>query len=94
MDPQTIYEMVVAGNSTMRDIFFRLNVYSIGQIPYRSITELEMAEGKRTTTSLTDDGEKAVCCRFIPRRGFMAADHQRPRRRGCGGVHAGRGSGE
>ena len=47
MDPQTIYEMVVAGNSTMRDLFFRLNVYSIGQSPYRSITELEMAEGRR-----------------------------------------------
>ncbi len=53
VDPQTIYEMVVAGNSTMRDLFFRLNVYPIGQSPYRSITELEMAEGKRTTTSLS-----------------------------------------
>ncbi len=53
VDPQTIYEMVVAGNSTMRDIFFRLNVYSIGQNPYRSITEIEMDESKRTTTSLT-----------------------------------------
>ncbi len=53
VDPQTIYEMVVAGNSTMRDIFFRLNVYSIGQSPYRSITEIEMDENKRTTTSVT-----------------------------------------
>ena len=52
VDPQTIYELVVAGNSTMRDLFFRLDVYSIGQSPYRSITELEMAEGKRATTSL------------------------------------------
>ena len=47
VDPQTIYEMVVVGNSTMRDLFFRQNVYSIGQNPYRSITEIEMAEGKR-----------------------------------------------
>lgn len=54
VDPQTIYEMVVAGNSTMRDLFFRLSVYSIGQNPYRSITEIEMAEGRRTTTSLVD----------------------------------------
>src|SRR5204862_5504912 len=38
VDPKTIYEMVVVGNSTMRDIFFRQNVYSIGQTPYRSIT--------------------------------------------------------
>jgi uncharacterized 2Fe-2S/4Fe-4S cluster protein (DUF4445 family) len=44
--------LVVAANSTMRDLFFRLSVYSIGQNPYQSITELEMAEGRRTTTSL------------------------------------------
>ena len=60
VDPQTIYEMVVAGNSTMRDLFFRLNVYSIGQSPYRSITELEMAEGHRTTTSLAEPAKKLL----------------------------------
>ncbi len=60
VDPQTIYELVVAGNSTMRDLFFRLNVYSIGQNPYQSITELEMAEGKRTTTSLTESAKKLL----------------------------------
>jgi uncharacterized 2Fe-2S/4Fe-4S cluster protein (DUF4445 family) len=53
VDPKSIYEMIVAGNSTMRDLFFRLSVYSIGQNPYRSITELEKDEGKRLTTSLT-----------------------------------------
>jgi len=53
VDPHSIYEMVVAGNSTMRDIFFRLNVYSIGQNPYQSITELELKKGERTTTSVT-----------------------------------------
>jgi uncharacterized 2Fe-2S/4Fe-4S cluster protein (DUF4445 family) len=58
VDPQTIYELVVAGNSTMRDIFFRLNVHSIGQSPYRSITELEMAAGQRTTTSLCEAAKK------------------------------------
>ena len=52
VDPKSIYEMVVAANSTMRDLFFRLSVYSIGQNPYQSITELEMADGRRTTTSL------------------------------------------
>lgn len=60
MDPQTIYELVVAGNSTMRDLFFRLNVYSIGQNPYQSITELELVEGKRTTTSLTESAKKLL----------------------------------
>jgi len=56
VDPKTIYEMVVVGNSTMRDLFFRQNVYSIGQSPYQSITEIEMAEGKRATTSLAQTG--------------------------------------
>lgn len=58
VDPNTIYELVVAGNSTMRDLFFGLNVHSIGQSPYRSLTELEMDEGKRTTTSLSAIAKK------------------------------------
>ncbi len=48
----TIYEMVVAGNATMRDLFFGLDVRSIGQRPYRSLTEHELLAGKRQTTSL------------------------------------------
>src|SRR5437763_17157227 len=52
--------MVVVGNSTMRDIFFRLNVYSIGQCPYRAITEIEVAEGKRTSTSLVETGRRCL----------------------------------
>ncbi len=60
IDPKTIYEMVVVGNSAMRDIFFRQNVYSIGQTPYRSITEIEMAEGKRNTTSLVESGLRSL----------------------------------
>jgi uncharacterized 2Fe-2S/4Fe-4S cluster protein (DUF4445 family) len=35
VDPKSIYEVVVVGNSTMRDIFFRQNVYTIGQSPYQ-----------------------------------------------------------
>ena len=60
VDPRTIYEVVVVGNSTMRDLFFRQNVYSIGQNPYRSITEIEMAAGKRTTTSLIETGRRCL----------------------------------
>ena len=62
VDPQTIYELVVAGNSTMRDIFFRLNVQSIGQSPYRSTTEMEMEAGRSTTTSLSESPKKL----FLP----------------------------
>src|SRR5262249_49015304 len=60
VDPVSIYEMVVVGNSTMRDLFFRLNVYPIGQSPYRSITELEMAEGRRTTTSVAEHAKRLL----------------------------------
>ena len=60
IDPKSIYEMVVVGNSTMRDLFFRKNVYSIGQSPYQSITEIEMADGKRTSTSLVQTGLQSL----------------------------------
>lgn len=60
VDPTAIYEVVVVGNSTMRDLFFRRNVYSIGQTPYQSITEIEMAEGKRNTTTLVQSGKQSL----------------------------------
>jgi uncharacterized 2Fe-2S/4Fe-4S cluster protein (DUF4445 family) len=59
-DPLTIYDVVLVGNSTMRDLFFRQSVYTIGQNPYRSITEIELAEGKRTTTSLKTTGRRSL----------------------------------
>lgn len=58
VDPRSIYEVVIAGNSTMRDLFFRLSVYSIGQSPYQSLTELEFAENKRASTSLSEKARK------------------------------------
>ena len=47
-----IYEVVIVGNSTMRDIFFGLDVQPIGEKPYRSTTEAEMRDGARKTTAL------------------------------------------
>jgi len=58
IDPRSIYEVVIAGNSTMRDMFFKLSVYSIGQSPYQSLTELEFAAGKRSTTSIAEPARK------------------------------------
>ncbi len=52
-DPLTIYELVVAGNPTMRDLLFGLDVQPIGVMPYRSTTEVALAEGRVTTTSLS-----------------------------------------
>jgi uncharacterized 2Fe-2S/4Fe-4S cluster protein (DUF4445 family) len=60
VDPKSIYEMVVVGNSTMRDLFFHLDVYSIGQTPYRSITEIEMEERKRTDTVVSLKGKQSL----------------------------------
>ena len=52
-----IFEMVVVGNSTMRDLFFGLDVQSIGEKPYRSLIEHELLAGKRTTTALNVKAE-------------------------------------
>ena len=60
VNPKSIYEVVLVGNSTMRDIFFHQDVYTIGQNPYRSITEIELADGKRTTTSLMQSGRRLL----------------------------------
>lgn len=49
---ESIFELVVAGNPTMRDLFFGLDVHGIGQKPYRSVTEHEFREGRRETTAL------------------------------------------
>ena len=51
---QEIYEIVIVGNTTMRDIFFKQDVQSIGQKPYKSLIEHEYREGIRSTTSLTE----------------------------------------
>lgn len=51
-DPRTIYELAVAGNPTMRDLFFGLDVQPIGVMPYRSTTEAALGEGRAATTSL------------------------------------------
>ncbi|MBE7539478.1 MAG: DUF4445 domain-containing protein [Opitutaceae bacterium] len=48
----SIFELVVVGNPTMRDLFFGLDVASIGQKPYRSSTEHEYRDGRRSTTAL------------------------------------------
>ena len=47
-----IYEVVVVANSTMRDLLFGLDVQSIGERPYQSLTEMELSQGKRATTAL------------------------------------------
>ena len=50
---QAIYEIVVAANSTMRDILFKLDVQGIGQKPYKSSVEHAFRAGERTHTALS-----------------------------------------
>ena len=58
IDRHLIYEILVVGNSTMRDLLFGLDVQSIGQRPYRSTTEQELRAGERATTALTELARK------------------------------------
>lgn len=50
--PPHLYEIVVAANSTMRDILFGLSVQTIGQKPYKSLVEHEYRAGRRPHTAL------------------------------------------
>jgi uncharacterized 2Fe-2S/4Fe-4S cluster protein (DUF4445 family) len=54
IDRRQIYETVVVGNTTMRDLFFGLDVQSIGQRPYKSQIEQEYRANRRSGTSLTE----------------------------------------
>ena len=53
-----IYEIVVAGNSTMRDLFFKGDVQPIGQRPYKSPVELAFLAGERDSTALVMEARK------------------------------------
>ncbi len=53
-----LYEIVVVGNSTMRELFFNHDVQPIGQRPYKSEIELECLSGKRDTTARTQEARK------------------------------------
>lgn len=54
VDRRAVYEAVVVGNATMRDIVFGIDVQPIGQRPYKSRTELEAIAGTRPSTSLRE----------------------------------------
>ncbi len=54
-----IYEVVIVGNSTMRDMFFGIDVQPIGEKPYRSVVEDEYRSGARRTTALSTSAREA-----------------------------------
>ena len=61
-----IYEAVLVGNTTMRDLAFGLDVQPIGVKPYKSSVELEHEAGLRTGTSLSSNAQ-ASGLRIFPR---------------------------
>ncbi len=61
-----IYEVVLVGNTTMRDIAFGINVQTVGVKPYKSAVELEHEAGERSGTALSTNAQ-AVGLRVFPR---------------------------
>ena len=66
-----IYEVVIVGNATMRDILFGIDVQSIGQKPYKSVIEHELDAGRRQTTSLNVNA-KELGLRVYPQANVYA----------------------
>lgn len=60
VDRRVIHEAVVVGNATMRDLFFGLDVSSIGQKPYKSSTELAYLAGDRDGTALLERAHRVA----------------------------------
>ena len=52
-----VYEAVLVGNTTMRDLAFGLDVQPIGVKPYKSSVELDHEAGLRTGTSLSSNAQ-------------------------------------
>ena len=73
VDRREVYEVVVVGNATMRDLFFGLDVAPIGQRPYKSITEQAVIEGRSDSTVLVRARARARRARRIPARASGAA---------------------
>ena len=66
-----IYEVVIVGNSTMRDMLFGLDVQPIGEKPYRSVIETQMRDGLLTTTALKSTARE-VGLRVFPQAAVYA----------------------
>jgi len=52
IDRHEVYEAMIVANSTMRDLFFGIDIGPIGEFPYKSLTELAMLAGEVPTTWL------------------------------------------
>src|SRR5260221_9264993 len=59
IDRHEVYEAMVVANSTMRDLFFGIDIAPIGEWSYRSITEQAMRDGEASSTWVRRRGHEA-----------------------------------
>jgi uncharacterized 2Fe-2S/4Fe-4S cluster protein (DUF4445 family) len=52
LDRHSVYEAVIVGNPTMRDLFFGLDVGPLGRWPFHSLSEVAVREGGAATSGL------------------------------------------
>jgi uncharacterized 2Fe-2S/4Fe-4S cluster protein (DUF4445 family) len=52
IDRHEVYEVLVVGNPTMRDLFFGLDIGPLGRFPFRSVTESDHDDGDAQRTGL------------------------------------------
>lgn len=50
IDRHEVYEAIIVANSTMRDLFFGIDIAPMGGSPYKSLTEHAVLNGTATTT--------------------------------------------
>jgi uncharacterized 2Fe-2S/4Fe-4S cluster protein (DUF4445 family) len=61
IDRQAIFAVAVAGNPTMRDLFFGLDVQTIGRKPFVSQTQVELEANERDSTAVwTEAGDLSL----------------------------------
>ena len=58
VDRHEVFEAVVVGNPTMRDLFFGLDVAPLGRSPFRSVSETAVREGRTASTSIERFGHE------------------------------------
>jgi uncharacterized 2Fe-2S/4Fe-4S cluster protein (DUF4445 family) len=58
IDRHEVYEAIIVANSTMRDLFFGIDIAPIGEFPYKSSTEVAMLAGRTDSTWLRRRGHE------------------------------------
>jgi uncharacterized 2Fe-2S/4Fe-4S cluster protein (DUF4445 family) len=58
IDRHEVYEAVIVANSTMRDLYFGIDIRPIGEWPYKSLTEHALMSGEASSTWLRRRGHE------------------------------------